>query len=87
MIYTVTFNPSLDYIVSVNGFELGKTNRTDSELLLHGGSLKNWIFGICPKGAGVNRKCVRRDGICTRADWKESNDTRGIGQDCRKTIW
>ena len=25
MIYTVTFNPSLDYIVSVNGFELGKT--------------------------------------------------------------
>ena len=37
MIYTVTFNPSLDYIVSVNGFELGKTNRTDSELLLPGG--------------------------------------------------
>lgn len=24
MIYTVTFNPSLDYIVSMNGFELGK---------------------------------------------------------------
>ena len=28
MIYTVTFNPSLDYIVSVPGFEMGKTNRT-----------------------------------------------------------
>ena len=34
MIYTVTFNPSLDYIVSVPGFELGKTNRTESEQLL-----------------------------------------------------
>ena len=32
MIYTVTFNPSLDYIVSVNDFQLGLTNRTDSEL-------------------------------------------------------
>ena len=28
MIYTVTFNPSLDYIVEVNNFELGMTNRT-----------------------------------------------------------
>ena len=24
MIYTVTFNPSLDYIISVDGFETGK---------------------------------------------------------------
>lgn len=37
MIYTVTFNPSLDYIVSVDHFELGMTNRTGSELLLPGG--------------------------------------------------
>lgn len=37
MIYTVTFNPSLDYIVSVNDFQLGLTNRTDSELILPGG--------------------------------------------------
>lgn len=37
MIYTVTFNPSLDYIVSVEGFQLGLTNRTSSELLLPGG--------------------------------------------------
>ena len=27
MVYTVTFNPSVDYIVSVNDFELGMTNR------------------------------------------------------------
>lgn len=37
MIYTVTFNPSLDYIVSVKDFKLGLTNRTDSELMLPGG--------------------------------------------------
>ncbi len=37
MVYTVTFNPSLDYIVSVNDFELGMTNRTTSELMLPGG--------------------------------------------------
>lgn len=37
MIYTVTFNPSLDYIVAVDDFRLGHTNRTCSELLLPGG--------------------------------------------------
>nr|WP_294679891.1 1-phosphofructokinase [uncultured Blautia sp.] len=37
MIYTVTFNPSLDYIVAVEDFKLGLTNRTSSELMLPGG--------------------------------------------------
>lgn len=37
MIYTVTFNPSLDYIVSIDNFKLGKTNRTITELMLPGG--------------------------------------------------
>ena len=37
MIYTVTFNPSLDYIVSVDDFKLGLTNRTSSETILPGG--------------------------------------------------
>lgn len=37
MVYTVTFNPSLDYIVSVGDFTLGKTNRTTSEQMLAGG--------------------------------------------------
>ena len=37
MIYSVTFNTSLDYIFSVNDFQLGLTNRTDSELILPGG--------------------------------------------------
>ena len=37
MIYTVTFNPSLDYIVSVDDFQLGLTNRTSFEQILPGG--------------------------------------------------
>lgn len=37
MIYTVTFNPSLDYIVTVNNFEMGMTNRTSTEQILPGG--------------------------------------------------
>lgn len=37
VIYTVTFNPSLDYIVSVKDFRPGMTNRTSSELMLAGG--------------------------------------------------
>ena len=37
MIYTVTFNPSLDYIVSVRDFKLGITNRTSDERILPGG--------------------------------------------------
>lgn len=31
MIYTVTFNPSLDYIVTVDGFQTGVVNRTRDE--------------------------------------------------------
>lgn len=51
MIYTVTFNPSLDYIVSVKDFQLGRTNRTVSELMLPGGKGINvstvlWNLGI-----------------------------------------
>lgn len=37
MIYTVTFNPSLDYVVSVEAFEAGKINRTVSEAIFAGG--------------------------------------------------
>lgn len=37
MIYTVTFNPSLDYIVEVPSFQMGMTNRTTSESIFPGG--------------------------------------------------
>lgn len=37
MIYTITFNPSLDYIVSCDDFKLGQTNRASKELIFPGG--------------------------------------------------
>lgn len=37
MIYTVTFNPALDYIVGVKNFNIGMVNRTATEQILPGG--------------------------------------------------
>lgn len=45
MIYTVTLNPSIDYVVRLNGFKTGITNRTESE---------EYYFG----GKGINVSCV-----------------------------
>lgn len=48
MIYTVTYNPSLDYIVKTPVFALGETNRAAAETL-------------CPGGKGVNVALVLRN--------------------------
>lgn len=37
MIYTVTFNPSIDYIVSMENFMAGTVNRTSQEMIFPGG--------------------------------------------------
>ena len=74
MIYTVTFNPSLDYIVSVEDFKTGTTNRTSSELILPGGKglnvsmvlgnlgLENTAFGFAAgfTGAEIVRRVEER---------------------------
>ncbi len=46
MIYTVTFNPSLDYVIAVNDFDKGKINKTTAEDFFAGGK------GINSVGAG-----------------------------------
>lgn len=56
MIYTVTFNPSLDYIVSVNDFALGMTNRTATERMLPGG--KGINVSIVLKQLGVENTAL-----------------------------
>ena len=33
MIYTLTLNPSLDYIMTLDDLQIGKTNRSVSELI------------------------------------------------------
>lgn len=82
MIYTVTFNPSLDYIVRVDHFTLGQVNRTSEELIYAGGKgvnvsivLKNLGFDNTALGflAGFTgeeiRRLMREQGI--RADFIE----------------
>ena len=41
MIYTVTFNPSLDYVIQVDDLTLGEVNRTTSEKIYPGGKGNN----------------------------------------------
>lgn len=82
MIYTVTFNPSLDYIVSVDDFQTGRVNRTTEEIIYVGGKginvsivLKNLGFDSTALGflAGFTgreiRRLTERQGI--RADFIE----------------
>lgn len=56
MIYTVTFNPSLDYIVTVKEFQVGMTNRTESEKLLPGG--KGINISIVLKNLGIENTAL-----------------------------
>lgn len=37
MIYTVTFNPAIDYVVRMDNMELGTVNRNDTEAIYYGG--------------------------------------------------
>ena len=76
MVYTVTFSPSLDYIVTVDDFKLGLTNRTTSELMLPGGKGVN--VSIVLSNLGIENtaiyysagfvgdeitRCIRESGI------------------------
>lgn len=56
MIYTVTFNPSLDYIVEVENFKLEATNRTSFEQMLPGGKGLNVSFVL--KNLGVDSTAI-----------------------------
>ena len=69
MIYTVTFNPALDYIVRVEDLALGRVNRTNYEHILPGGKginvsivLKNLGHDSCALGfmAGFTGREIER---------------------------
>ena len=79
MIYTVTFNPSLDYIVDVENFHLGMTNRTCSEQMMAGGKginvsivlqnlgIENTALGFIAGFTGEEiRRQVSQIGICAQ---------------------
>lgn len=57
MIYTVTFNPSLDYVVAVEDFAVGKVNRASStEKILPGG--KGINVSIVLTNLGIDNKAI-----------------------------
>ena len=78
MIYTVTFNPCIDYIVSMNDFSFGKTNRTTQEKILPGGkginvstvltnlNIDNTALGFIAgfTGTEIERLCLKRGIHC-----------------------
>ena len=79
MVYTVTFNPSLDYIVDVEDFRLGMTNRTCSEQMMAGGKginvsivlqnlgIENTALGFIAGFTGEEiRRQVSQIGICAQ---------------------
>ena len=37
MVYTITFNPAVDYIVHTEEMKIGSVNRSDSEEIYFGG--------------------------------------------------
>lgn len=56
MIYTVTFNPSLDYVITVQEFSCGGINRTQKELMFPGG--KGLNVSMVLKNLGVENTAL-----------------------------
>lgn len=56
MIYTITFNPALDYITQVENFKTGEINRTKTETILPGG--KGLNVSIVLKNLGIENTAL-----------------------------
>ncbi len=76
MIYTVTLNPSLDYVVDVDDFELGRTNRAVSERLYAGGKGINVSFVL--KNLGFESTALGFSAGFTGEEIKKQIQERGI---------
>lgn len=76
MIMTVTFNPSLDYIVSVDDFRTGQVNRTTRELLFPGG--KGLNVSMVLKNLGMDSVAVGFMAGFTGRAIEQMMESRGI---------
>lgn len=56
MIYTVTFNPSIDYVVFCDAVNKGKLNRSKREVIQYGG--KGINVSVVLKNLGVKSNCL-----------------------------
>ncbi|MBO5523614.1 MAG: 1-phosphofructokinase [Roseburia sp.] len=79
MIYTVTFNPSLDYIVTVPHFTCGRVNRTSEEKLFPGG--KGINVSIVLKNLGVESTALGFFAGFTGEKLKSLMEEKGIRAD------
>ena len=79
MIYTITFNPAIDYISQVEKFELGKINRTKIEKILPGG--KGLNVSTVLKNLGVDNIALGFIAGFTGKELKREVESRGIKTD------
>jgi len=76
MIYTVTFNPSLDYYVVVDHFKAGAINRTKEEVYLPGG--KGINVSMCLGNLGFQNTALGFIGGNTGAEIQRLLQARGV---------
>ncbi|MCR5677346.1 MAG: 1-phosphofructokinase [Agathobacter sp.] len=76
MIYTVTFNPSLDYIIGVDHFKLGQVNRTKSEVIFPGG--KGINVSMVLKNMGIDSVALGFCGGFTGEEFVRLIQEKGI---------
>src|SRR5699024_12750619 len=79
MIYTLTLNPSIDYIVGIQDFQFGKTNRTSFEQKYPGG--KGINVSRVLKELGIESTALGFIGGFTGVYIEETLETLGIEKD------
>lgn len=79
MIYTITFNPALDYISQVEDFEVGKINRTKTEKILPGG--KGLNVSTVLKNLGIESTALGFIAGFTGEELKRKIESYGIKTD------
>lgn len=79
MIYTITFNPALDYISQVENFEIGKINRTKTEKILPGG--KGLNVSTVLKNLGLGSTALGFIADFTGKELKRKIEEHGIETD------
>ena len=79
MIYTLTFNPSLDYIVGLGSLKTGLVNRTEYEKILPGG--KGINVSIVLKNLGFETTALGFTGGFTGREIEKRLEAMGIKTD------
>ena len=79
MIYTITFNPALDYITQVENFKIGEINRTKTETILPGG--KGLNVSIVLKNLGIENTALGFVAGFTGEELIRKLETQGVKTD------